>query len=41
MMNHALREPEYLKAATMSIQTALVLSGTVSPGHRLGPHDEV
>jgi hypothetical protein len=31
MLDHALREPRYLKAATISFQTALVLDGVLAP----------
>ncbi len=31
MLDHALREPRYLKTATISFQTALVLDGVLAP----------
>ena len=40
MLNNALKEPNYLKTATMSLQTALVLDGLLaSPGPPLTPDD--
>ena len=38
MLNHALREPNYLKAATLSLQTAFVLEGTVASPSPLNNH---
>jgi hypothetical protein len=31
MLDHALREPRYLKTATISFQTALALDGLLAP----------
>ena len=31
MLDHALKEPRYLKTATISFQTALVLDGVLAP----------
>jgi hypothetical protein len=33
MLNNALKEPTYLKTATMSLQTALVLEGMFAAPH--------
>jgi hypothetical protein len=38
MLNNALQEPSYLKAATMSFQTALVLDGILASPHPLDNH---
>jgi hypothetical protein len=35
MLNNALKEPVYLKAATMSLQTAFVLEGILVSPHPL------
>ena len=35
MLNHALKEPTYLKAATMSLQTAFMLQGILASPHPL------
>jgi hypothetical protein len=37
MLNHALKEPAYLKAATLSLQSALLLQGLSSDPQPLGP----
>ena len=36
MLNNALKEPTYLKTATMSLQTALILDGILASPP---PHD--
>lgn len=33
MLNNAIREPSYLRAATMSLQTALMLDGMLDSAH--------
>jgi hypothetical protein len=33
MLNNAIKEPTYLRVATMSLQTALLLDGTLSSAH--------
>jgi hypothetical protein len=38
MLNHALHEPNYLKAATLSLQTAFVLEGTLASPSPLNNH---
>jgi hypothetical protein len=38
MLNNALKEPTYLKTATMSLQTALVLDGIFASSHPLDSH---
>jgi hypothetical protein len=38
MLNNALKEPTYLRAATMSLQTALVLEGLLVSPHPLDRH---
>jgi hypothetical protein len=38
MLNIALKEPTYLRAATMSLQTALILEGTLASARALDSH---
>jgi hypothetical protein len=38
MLNIALKEPTYLRAATMSLQTALILEGTLATARALDGH---
>lgn len=38
MLNNALKEPAYLRTATMSLQTALVLEGTLATPSPLDSH---
>ena len=38
MLNNALKEPTYLKTATMSLQTALVLEGLLNSSQPLDSH---
>lgn len=38
MLNNALKEPTYLRTATMSLQTALVLEGTLASPSPLDSH---
>ena len=38
MLNNALKEPSYLKTATMSLQTALILDGILASPHPLDSH---
>lgn len=38
MLNNALKEPTYLRTATMSLQTALVLDGILASPHPLDSH---
>jgi hypothetical protein len=38
MLNKALKEPTYLKTATMSLQTALILDGILASPHPLDTH---
>jgi hypothetical protein len=38
MLNNALKEPTYLKTATLSLQTALVLDGILADPHPLDSH---
>ena len=38
MLNIALKEPTYLSAATMSLQTALILDGILASAHALDSH---
>ncbi|MDP1584431.1 MAG: hypothetical protein Q8M18_13505 [Bradyrhizobium sp.] len=38
MLNNALKEPTYLRTATMSLQTALVLDGILASPHPLDGH---
>ena len=38
MLNNALKEPTYLKTATMSLQTALILEGLLVSPHPLDSH---
>ncbi len=38
MLNNALKEPTYLKTATMSLQTALILEGLLASPHPLDSH---
>jgi hypothetical protein len=38
MLNNALKEPNYLKTATMSLQTALILEGILASPHPLDSH---
>ena len=38
MLSNALKEPSYLKAATMSLQTALILDNVLVSPHPLDPH---
>lgn len=33
MLNNAIKEPSYLRAATMSLQTAFMLDGTLDSAH--------
>jgi hypothetical protein len=33
MLNNAIKEPSYLRAATMSLQTALLLDGVLDSAH--------
>jgi hypothetical protein len=33
MLNHAIKEPSYLRAATLSLQTALLLDGLLDSSH--------
>lgn len=38
MLNNALKEPTYLKTATLSLQTAFVLEGILAAPHPLDRH---
>ena len=38
MLNNALKEPTYLKTATMSLQTAFILEGILASPHPLDSH---
>jgi hypothetical protein len=38
MLNNALKQPNYLKTATMSLQAALVLDGILADPHPLDSH---
>jgi hypothetical protein len=38
MLNNALKEPTYLRTATMSLQTALVLEGRLASPSPLDSH---
>jgi hypothetical protein len=38
MLNNAMKEPNYLKTATMSLQTALLLDGVLVSPHPLDNH---
>ena len=38
MLNNALKEPNYLKTATMSLQTAFILEGILASPHPLDSH---
>jgi len=38
MLNNALKEPNYLKTATLSLQTAFILEGILASPHPLDSH---